>query len=135
MLYIAITPWYIWIAIVAIGWSMLSVLSFARLGIKRPAMFAVLGMLLIQCLSAIVTVTLTHVDAIHPYACLLGAYGAIAMLALVVPQMILVGYLLTEWPRNGDGQRLLVVPWFSIWLMLCLVVYLMHARSAVLCTV
>ena len=135
MLYIAITPWYVWTAIVMIGWPSLLVFSFVRLRLTNSSMVALLGILLLQCTSAIAAVHLTRVNAIHPYACLLGIYGTMATLILSVIQIVFVLYLFAKWPRDERDNRIGLVPWVSMWLLLYVATFLMHARSAVLCTV
>ena len=135
MLYVAITPSFVWAALLIATWSVLTYDALRGLGIRHPVMKGLLAVLALQVVAGVSVAIATRIDPIGPLACLVGIFGAMGSLAVTAIQAAAIGFLATIWPRETEGTRRRFKRWTATWLFFSLVALLTHLRSAALCTV
>jgi hypothetical protein len=135
MIFVAIIPSCIWIALLLVAWATLAYLALIRLSIRHWAMSGLLVAMAVQALAGMSVAVATSLDRISVYACLMGAYGALGSVVLSLLETAVLVFLSTIWPRSSEGGRQRFATWVSMWVFFSLITFLTHVRSAALCTV
>lgn len=119
-----------------LGWITLVYLGIRRLNFRHSAMLALLGVMAFQALAASSAIVATNeLGSINSFSCYAGIYGTYIAPLVTVPEVGVLFYLSTRWPRSFTGKKDRMRIWVSIWLAFNLIAYLAHWRSAVFCSV
>jgi hypothetical protein len=135
VLYVAITPGYLWSALLLAAWFMVATPGIRRFGLRHPALVSLLVAMAFQAIAAIAVAVATSADSIGRVACLGGGYGRTGTGLLTATQAPAVWLLFTLWPKDAQGTRVGVASWVLAWVVFSAVAAAMFLRSAALCTV
>ena len=135
MLYVAITPGYLWSTLLLTAWLAVATPAARRFGLRHPALVSLLVAMAFQAIAAVTVAVATSVDTIGRVACLGGAYGATGTGILTATQAPAVWLLVTLWPKDAQGARGGIVPWLLAWVAFSAVAAVIFVRSAALCSV
>lgn len=135
MLYVVVIPGFVW-AIILIGlWLMLVHQSLVRLKLQDRLIRLFLALVTLQVIAATSVAVATMIYRISRFACLMGNFGLWGTLAAGLIEAALLVVLYRTWPRNTDGNTEGFKSFILAWFFFALIAVLIHARSAVLCTV
>lgn len=135
MLLIAVIPSIVWVGLMLMLASALTIVAVFRLRVRSASMITFLVLLAVQTLAAAGVATATSVSPIGAFACLGGIFGILLIPALSLVQAGLLFRLFRAWPVSSAGGRAGFTGWAAVWLLFGLVAFLTHLRSAALCTV
>lgn len=135
MLFVAIIPSFVWVALLLVGWTALAYRGLISCRVRNKAMTGLVALTALQLVAGACAAIATSVYAIGPMACSLGVYGVLLSPVLFAVEAVFVMFLASAWSRRGDGTREGFAGWVSLWVVFCLIAFLTHARSAALCTV
>lgn len=134
MLYVAITPGYLWSALLLAAWCLVAMPGIRRFGFRHPALASLLIAMAFQAAAAISLAVATSLDSIGRFACLVGGYGRTGTGILTATQAPAVWLLFTLWPKDTQGTRAGVASWVLAWAAFSGLAAAIFLRSAALCT-
>jgi hypothetical protein len=135
MIFVAIIPSFIWIALLFGTWTTLTYKAFRDLGIRHPAMMVLLAVMAIHALAGSSAAIGTSLYQIGRFPCLMGYYGMWVSVGVVAIETAMLTFLSRLWPRGEGGGKLRFGSWVSIWLAFNVIALLTFTRSSALCTV
>lgn len=135
MLYIVLFPAWVWTFLLMAGWTTLAYRALVQVPFRHPLLQTLLAVLLVQVIAASAGAFATSHYAIGRVACLTGIFGIWISLGLTLTEAVAFVYLSKHWPRDKEDIRHRFRSSLILWLLLKLVAFLAHMRSALLCTV